>query len=132
MEQIPGFERGATGKPQIGLDDASVYAYGNLVRGTERLILDLFKLRIGVGIAITALAGWAAASGSVLSGFQVVVLGLSVLLASASAGAFNQYVKALVGELGPDAAVATAPSAQKVVQGLLSQLIRVANQAAAK
>ncbi|WP_373541086.1 hypothetical protein [Chamaesiphon sp.] len=49
-----------------------------------------------------------------------------------SVGAFNQYVTALVGELGPDAAVATAPVGQKAVQGLLSQLVRVANQAAPK
>ena len=47
-----------------------------------------------------------------------------------SVGAFNQYVKALVGELGPDRAVATAPVGQKAVQGLLSQLLQVANQAA--
>ena len=51
---------------------------------------------------------------------------------NSSVGAFNQYVKALVGELGPDAAVANAPSGQKALQGLLSQLIQVANQAAAK
>ncbi len=51
---------------------------------------------------------------------------------NSSVGAFNQYVKALVGELGPDSAVATATIGQKTVQGLLSQLIQVANQAAAK
>jgi hypothetical protein len=51
---------------------------------------------------------------------------------NSSVGAFNQYVKALVGEIGPDNAVANAPIGQKVVKGLLSQLIQVANQAAAQ
>ncbi|SMF95622.1 2-oxoisovalerate dehydrogenase E1 component [Methylomagnum ishizawai] len=39
---IPGFSLDRHGKPVIGLDDASLYAYGDLIRGTERLILDLF------------------------------------------------------------------------------------------
>ncbi len=56
-----------------------------------RLILGLFKLRIGVVIAATALAGVAIQPGSGLSATQVGVLFLAVLLASASAGAFNQY-----------------------------------------
>jgi protoheme IX farnesyltransferase len=59
-----------------------------------RQVLGLFKLRIGVVIAFTALAGWAVASGPPLTGWQVAVLGLAVLLSSASAGAFNQYVEA--------------------------------------
>ncbi|BBL75334.1 dehydrogenase E1 component subunit alpha/beta [Methylomagnum ishizawai] len=39
---IPGFSLDRHGKPVIGMDDASLYAYGDLIRGTERLILDLF------------------------------------------------------------------------------------------
>jgi 2-oxoisovalerate dehydrogenase E1 component len=39
---IPGAERDDHGKPLIGLDDASLYAFGHLVRNTEQLILDLF------------------------------------------------------------------------------------------
>jgi heme o synthase len=58
-----------------------------------REVLSLFKLRIGVVIGFTAIAGWAVASGPRLAGWQVVVLGLAVLLSSASAGAFNQYVE---------------------------------------
>lgn len=58
-----------------------------------RLVLSVFKLRIGVVIAFTALAGWAVTPGPALTAWQVVVLGLAVLLSSASAGAFNQYVE---------------------------------------
>jgi len=60
---------------------------------TVRLVLGLFKLRIGVVIAVTAVAGWAAASGPPLAAWQVAVMALAVLLSSASAGAFNQYVE---------------------------------------
>jgi hypothetical protein len=49
---------------------------------------------------------------------------------NASVGAYNDYVKALVGELGPEKAVAAAPTGQRALQGLLGQLIQVANQAA--
>ena len=49
---------------------------------------------------------------------------------NASVGAYNDYVKALVGELGPEKAVAGAPVGQKALQGLLGQLVQVANQAA--
>jgi protoheme IX farnesyltransferase len=60
---------------------------------TLRDILGLFKLRIGVMIMITALAGAAVVPGASPGLAQVVVLALSVLVASASAGAFNQYVE---------------------------------------
>ncbi|WP_079433599.1 alpha-ketoacid dehydrogenase subunit alpha/beta [Zoogloea sp. LCSB751] len=40
---IPGVERNEHGKPLIGLDDASLYAFGHLLRSTEQLILDLFS-----------------------------------------------------------------------------------------
>lgn len=56
-----------------------------------RLVLGLFKLRIGVMIMITALVGLAVTPGPALGAAQLVVLALSVLVASASAGAFNQY-----------------------------------------
>lgn len=56
-----------------------------------RLVLGVFKLRIGVMIMITALAGLAVTPGPSLSAAQWLVLALSVLLSSASAGAFNQY-----------------------------------------
>ncbi|MBK7357319.1 heme o synthase [Propionivibrio sp.] len=56
-----------------------------------RTILSLFKLRIGVVIMFTALAGLAVTPGAGLSWWQTIVLALSVLVSSASAGAFNQY-----------------------------------------
>jgi protoheme IX farnesyltransferase len=58
-----------------------------------REVLGLFKLRIGVFIMITALVGFLVTPGPGLSLTQVIVLALSVLLASASAGAFNQYAE---------------------------------------
>lgn len=61
------------------------------VASRVRLVLGIFKLRIGVMIMITALAGLAVTPGPPLSTVQCLVLALSVLLASASAGAFNQY-----------------------------------------
>lgn len=56
-----------------------------------RIVLGVFKLRIGVMIMITALAGLAVTPGGSLSAVQCLVLAVAVLLSSASAGAFNQY-----------------------------------------
>lgn len=56
-------------------------------------IIDIFKLRIGVLMAITALAGFAVTPGEALSSLQVAALALAVLGASAAAGAFNQYAE---------------------------------------
>jgi protoheme IX farnesyltransferase len=56
-----------------------------------RLVLGLFKLRIGVMIMVTALVGLVVTPGAAPSLVQLAVLALSVLGASASAGAFNQY-----------------------------------------
>ncbi|MFY9315654.1 MAG: heme o synthase [Burkholderiales bacterium] len=57
-----------------------------------RLLLNLFKLRIGVAIALAAVAGMAATPGA-LQGWQAAVLTLAVLVSSAAAGAFNQYIE---------------------------------------
>jgi protoheme IX farnesyltransferase len=59
-----------------------------------RTVLGVFKLRIGVLIMLTALAGLAIAPGPAPAAWQVVLLALAVLVASASAGAFNQVVEA--------------------------------------
>jgi len=59
-----------------------------------RTVLGVFKLRIGVLIMISALAGMAIVPDGRASALQVVVLALAVLLASAAAGAFNQFVEA--------------------------------------
>src|SRR5512140_50996 len=56
-------------------------------------VLSLFKLRIGTLITITALVGLAVTPGAALSPGQVIVLASSVLVASAAAGAFNQYAE---------------------------------------
>jgi protoheme IX farnesyltransferase len=62
--------------------------------GLARTVLGVFKLRIGVLIMVTALAGMAVVPGGSASPLQVLVLALSVLLASAAAGAFNQWAEA--------------------------------------
>lgn len=56
-------------------------------------VLNLFKLRIGVAIAIAAAAGLAAERGATPGAWQAAVVILAVLLSSAAAGAFNQYVE---------------------------------------
>jgi len=56
-------------------------------------VLNLFKLRIGVAIAFAAAAGFAAEQGLKPGFYQALILILSVLAASAAAGAFNQYIE---------------------------------------
>ncbi len=59
-----------------------------------RTVLGIFKLRIGVLIMISALAGLAITPGPVIGIVPGLVLALAVLVASASAGAFNQFYEA--------------------------------------
>ncbi len=56
-------------------------------------VFNLFKLRIGVAIALAAAAGLAVQAGSGAGIYRGLVLILAVLVASAAAGAFNQYVE---------------------------------------
>lgn len=56
-----------------------------------RMTCTLLKLRIGVAIAASALAGVAVAKGPSLSLWQTAGLALAVLGASGAAGAFNHY-----------------------------------------
>ena len=58
-----------------------------------KLLLNLFKLRIGVVIALTAVAGIAVSPGARPGAWQSFVLAMAVLIASAAAGAFNQYAE---------------------------------------
>jgi protoheme IX farnesyltransferase len=58
-----------------------------------RALLNVFKLRIGLAIMLCALAGIAVTPGPALEPWQVAALAFAVLLSSASAGAFNQYVE---------------------------------------
>lgn len=56
-----------------------------------RQAVNIFKLRIGVTITLAAMGGLAITPGPAPTTAQTVVLALAVLLASASAGGFNQY-----------------------------------------
>ena len=56
-------------------------------------LIDLFKVRIGIMMAITAIAGFIVTPGRVLSIWEIILLALLVLASSASAGAFNQYAE---------------------------------------
>ncbi|HEX8988564.1 MAG TPA: heme o synthase [Rhodocyclaceae bacterium] len=56
-----------------------------------RSVVGVFKLRIGLVIAFTALAGLAIAPGPAPDAWRIGVLWLGVLVSSACAGAFNQY-----------------------------------------
>jgi len=58
-----------------------------------KAVLNLFKVRIGVAIAFAAAAGLAVEGGSKPDFLQGLILVLGVLVASAAAGAFNQYVE---------------------------------------
>jgi protoheme IX farnesyltransferase len=58
-----------------------------------RALLNVFKLRIALAIMLCALAGIAVTPGAPLDAVQVTTLAVAVLLSSASAGAFNQYIE---------------------------------------
>jgi protoheme IX farnesyltransferase len=57
-------------------------------------VLSIFKLRISVAIMMSAIGGVAVTPGAMPDLWRVAVLALAVLLASASAGAFNQWAEA--------------------------------------
>jgi len=63
------------------------------MKETLALVYSVFKLRIGIAIMLTALAGVAVAPGPAPEAWQIVVLALAVLLSSASAGAFNMFME---------------------------------------
>jgi protoheme IX farnesyltransferase len=58
-----------------------------------RLYFDLFKLRIGVTIGVTALAGLAISAGPAPAAWQVCALLLAETLAASAAGGFNQMAE---------------------------------------
>lgn len=60
---------------------------------TFREIYGLFKIRIGLAIALSAVAGLAVTPGLSVPAWHIAVLGLAALGASAAAGAFNQLVE---------------------------------------
>src|SRR5581483_6461327 len=61
------------------------------MRATAMMAISLLKLRIGIAVAASALAGVAVADGHALAWWQPIGLGLAILGASGSAGAFNHY-----------------------------------------
>ncbi len=60
---------------------------------SARQICSVFKLRIGVAIALSAVAGVAVSPAAEVPAWQIVVLALAIMAASASAGAFNQFAE---------------------------------------
>lgn len=54
-------------------------------------LTNLFKLRIGAMMSLTALVALLVTPGQPVQAWQAVVLALTVLIAAGSAGAFNQY-----------------------------------------
>ena len=54
-------------------------------------LTNLFKLRIGIIMTITAIVALVVTPGQSVPVWQVAILALTVLMASSSAGAFNQY-----------------------------------------
>jgi protoheme IX farnesyltransferase len=63
------------------------------VAAEVRAFVNLFKVRIGAAIAVAAAAGLAVERGNSPGVGSAVALVLAVLVASAAAGAFNQYVE---------------------------------------
>jgi protoheme IX farnesyltransferase len=66
---------------------------------TTNMIVSLLKLRIGMAIAASALAGIAAATGPALAWWQMAGLAVAVLGASGAAGGFNQYYERDIDQL---------------------------------
>jgi protoheme IX farnesyltransferase len=58
-----------------------------------RLLSSVFKLRIGMAIMLSAMAGLAVAPGPAPEAWKIALLAAVVLTSSASAGAFNQIVE---------------------------------------
>jgi heme o synthase len=58
-----------------------------------KAFVDLFKVRIGVAIALAAAAGLAVEEGTEVGFLRALVLIAAVLVAASAAGAFNQYVE---------------------------------------
>lgn len=57
-------------------------------------VLSVFKLRIGVAIMMSAVGGVAITPGALPEAWRIALLAIAVFLASASAGAFNQWAEA--------------------------------------
>jgi hypothetical protein len=83
------------------------------------------------GVPADGATGKAAANlASTVRGMRTSNGNINASKLNASVGAYNDYVKAYVGEVGPDKALAESPSGQRALQGLLGQLVQIANQSA--
>jgi hypothetical protein len=81
------------------------------------------------GVPADGATGKAAANlASTIKGMRASNGNINATKLNASVGAYNDYVKAYVGEVGPDKALANPPSGQRALQGLLGQLVQIANQ----
>jgi hypothetical protein len=84
------------------------------------------------GVAADGATGKAATTlASTVQGMRSSNGNINATKLNASVTAYNDYVKVMVSEIGPDKAVTSAPTAQKALQGLLGQLIQTANQSSA-
>ncbi|WP_309738196.1 hypothetical protein [Chamaesiphon sp. OTE_20_metabat_361] len=83
------------------------------------------------GVPADGATGKAAATlASTVQGMRSADGNIDATKLNASVGAYNEYIKAYVGEVGPEKALSDAPNGQKALQGLLGQLIQIANQSA--
>ena len=96
-----------------------------------RLVAGVFKLRIGMLIMLTALAGLAIAPAPAPAAWRVLVMALAVFVASASSGAFNQFVEADADKLMArtrnrafaSGALKAGPAWMGVIVGLLAMAV---------
>ena len=99
-----------------------------------RTVLGVFKLRIGFLIMLTALAGLAITPAPAPAAWQVLVMALAVLVASASSGAFNQFIEAesdrlmrrTRGRAFASGQLATSPAWLALIVGLLVAAVSTA------
>jgi hypothetical protein len=83
------------------------------------------------GVAADGATGKAATNlANTVQGLRAGNGDISATKLNASVGAYNDYIKAYVGEVGPEKALTDAPNGQRALQGLLGQLIQIANQSA--
>jgi hypothetical protein len=81
------------------------------------------------GVPADGATGKAASNlASTVQGMRAGNGNISATKLNASVGAYNDYVKALVGEIGPERALNESPTGQKALYSVLGQLLQVANQ----
>jgi len=99
-----------------------------------RTVIGVFKLRIGFLIMLTALAGLAITPAPAPAAWKVLVMALTVLIAAASSGAFNQFIEAegdrlmrrTRGRAFASGRLATSPAWLALIVGLLVAAVSTA------